>query len=1043
MLRPAPRGLCSLIEYCILCEMCLTGKSTSTTTQTTPGAGAVGQSSKRVTSQCQLYTVRLSEQQWQQIQPVGTSSNLQPGWTDVLYDAFHDVWPTCALAFLTHRNNSRTRTSLRWVAHAECVSGRRGQCVRVKFCINVARLPCRVADVCIQVNGRCTHIGLPSDRVTPVVVSRQLRGSRRQQVASELLDTGQSHSEAYYRRLGDLSPVECMAGNLSGSPSPQVLKQATYEMRKRTKLHHDAVLEVDLQREDFVAAIPADKLPGYIQVIGMRPFLVTLYVQEQLQEFVTLCRSVDGGVMHVDCTGSIIAKWSNSDDKPIYLYSMVMKTRSFPVCDFLTSRHSSSWLTSVMQCFVADVARVNNGVHVRPRAVVTDFSFALLYAVCQAFNGMSLVSYLKYAYSFLTTDRPSSRDNVVSVLCICCAHMTKAFLNRLTKLEKDRNKRKVFMVMFTALQYADSLPLARQLLRDICTVLRSKTCTSAVSDALSRVRGYVEERMPPDNDQLFETDDRDTFTNPDFDDDWPDETNTSTRQTLREKSPFTSYFKDQLPDAEELNREDVEPDDDIQADNDLYCLRASDEILSLIHLFPLWSAAMQKQTYVDDDGTEQVSVQCRSNATVESYFKSVKHGRFKAGRVSPRMFVLNQLKFVNGKLKEACLPSRKRNVLKNKVASITPDETEKWRSKRRKENYHSTAAAKRAFKKMRIPRKKANVASTKADIQSAESRHAEVHENVDDTAPISDDECYSLYPELSSDDIEFYQRLLRNDFPEVHGLQAVSLGACIRRQSVPAFQPVPDDGRFVQIVNSGDHWVCITNRFSSRTHEVYVYDSAYSTVAQSTVLAASALLRLDHSDRDVTFRIRKVGLQTQGTRICGHFAVATCIAVCHDVDVTGHVFDEPVLLRTLTRRLRDGSTEIIPSQATADVGDVQVQVRRKVRCICHEPDTDDGMIQCVQCLQRYHAHCVGYSESAVEHGSAPWIGSCCQIQLTRTFDGNRTHVPKRQQVGIHFQFHFIYFIVASICLIVYVTVVCLIMYFAGPTEVVRPTVPSM
>lgn len=77
------------------------------------------------------------------------------------------------------------------------------------------------------------------------------------------------------------------------------------------------------------------------------------------------------------------------------------------MCDFLASRHSSSWLTSVMQHFIADVARVNNGSHVRPHAVVIEFSFALIYAVCQAFNGMSLVSYLKNAFDFLSMDRPA------------------------------------------------------------------------------------------------------------------------------------------------------------------------------------------------------------------------------------------------------------------------------------------------------------------------------------------------------------------------------------------------------------------------------------------------------------------------------------------------------------------------------------------------------------------------------------------------------------------------------------------------------------
>ena len=175
-----------------------------------------------------------------------------------------------------------------------------------------------------------------------------------------------------------------------------------------------------------------------------------------------------------------------------------------------------------------------------------------------------------------------------------------------------------------------------------------------------------------------------------------------TNLTHPPKSPFTSYFNEQLPDAEELNCKDVEPDDDVPADNDLYCLRASGKILSILHLFPLWSAAMQKETHIDDDRIEHVSANCRSNATVESYFKSVKHGRFKASRVSPRMFVLNQSKFVNGKLKEACLPLRKRTQSKKKDSGITSDVTEKWHNKRRKLNYRSTATAKRAFNRIRV-----------------------------------------------------------------------------------------------------------------------------------------------------------------------------------------------------------------------------------------------------------------------------------------------------------------------------------------------------
>jgi len=164
---------------------------------------------------------------------------------------------------------------------------------------------------------------------------------------------------------------------------------------------------------------------------------------------------------------------------------------------------------------------------------------------------------------------------------------------------------------------------------------------------------------------------------------------------MRKKSPFTSYFNKQLQDEEELSHAETEPDDDVPADNELYCVGAFNEILSVMHLFPLWSAAMQKDTHVDHDGTATVTLQCRSNTTVENYFKLVKHGCFKEGRVSPRMFVLTQSKFIN-------------------VHDIT---------------------------------------------------------EVSDNEPSLD-----LYAELSSDEIESYQRLLRTNFPEAHRLQTVSSG---------------------------------------------------------------------------------------------------------------------------------------------------------------------------------------------------------------------------------------------------------------------------
>ena len=80
---------------------------------------------------------------------------------------------------------------------------------------------------------------------------------------------------------------------------------------------------------------------------------------------------------------------------------------------------------------------------------------------------------------------------------------------------------------------------------------------------------------------------------------------------------------------------------------------------SLRHLWPLWSAALQSVGDSEDMVQVPKISNCRSNASVESYFKSLKHCRI--GR-QPRMqaahFVNTQLVFVNGKLNELMLPKR-------------------------------------------------------------------------------------------------------------------------------------------------------------------------------------------------------------------------------------------------------------------------------------------------------------------------------------------------------------------------------------------------
>jgi hypothetical protein len=122
-------------------------------------------------------------------------------------------------------------------------------CIKVKM--TTQNKPTRNADrepVTIYVYGRCTHaegIGDNDDEnVRLLPTRRQLSGSSRAAAVATLRQTGQSWTENYYRALGNLTAADCIAGHTSVCQTPQVLRHALYQDRRREQLHDDMILEL-------------------------------------------------------------------------------------------------------------------------------------------------------------------------------------------------------------------------------------------------------------------------------------------------------------------------------------------------------------------------------------------------------------------------------------------------------------------------------------------------------------------------------------------------------------------------------------------------------------------------------------------------------------------------------------------------------------------------------------------------------------------------------------------------------------------------------
>jgi hypothetical protein len=247
----------------------------------------------------------------------------------------------------------------------------------------------RDVPVNVRITGDCCHVthnafGNLCDKTT-LPNRRFLAGSSRRQRAETINNCGQSATEEYFRAVGDLTEAECHAGNMSHCQTPQVLRQATYERRMNDRLHHDVILELDIQREAWAVSIPGKQVNGYIQFLAMYPFTVTFYCEAQIKCYIDYCTADASSTVNFDATGSIIKDIRNQK-RPFY-YCLLMADGGLPTLDFITTCHKSYHIKSQLDAFNATVRSLNNGKQVNPQYVVTDFSVAVMDACLRSFNG--------------------------------------------------------------------------------------------------------------------------------------------------------------------------------------------------------------------------------------------------------------------------------------------------------------------------------------------------------------------------------------------------------------------------------------------------------------------------------------------------------------------------------------------------------------------------------------------------------------------------------------------------------------------------------
>jgi len=227
----------------------------------------------------------------------------------------------------------------------------------------------------------------------------------------------------------------------------------------------------------------------------------------------------------------------------------------------------------------------------------------------------------------------------------------------------------------------------------------------------------------------------------------------------------------------------------------------------------------------------------------------------------------------------------------------------------------------------------------------------------------------SLGQWLNDDLIIATQNVLKEQFPEVGGLQASSLAQKL------AMDPQP--GEFVQVLNvSQSHWITVST-IGCPAGSVNVYDSLHWKLSSHTKKVLADLMRTE--DKAITVNYTDVQWQS-GASDCGLFALAFATSLCTGQDPVTTLYDQAQMRSHLLFCLGGQKIVPFPCKTKGRRGKKTQRTnteRIPVFCICRLPNDGKDMIQCSTCGEWFHRSCIRVSRKFFTDRKLTWFCSHC------------------------------------------------------------------
>lgn len=226
---------------------------------------------------------------------------------------------------------------------------------------------------------------------------------------------------------------------------------------------------------------------------------------------------------------------------------------------------------------------------------------------------------------------------------------------------------------------------------------------------------------------------------------------------------------------------------------------------------------------------------------------------------------------------------------------------------------------------------------------------------------------------LTDSEIHAGQVLLKTEFPLVDGL-------C--DPAVKGDLVTPAISEFVQIVNIGAHWVCMST-ISSGSGTVKIYDTLYNTA--NSVAIRHACHMLMYTGEAISFVNERVQRQINYND-CGLFSLAIATDLCNGINPSTQSYDQQGLRQHYVNCLESRRMTLFPKttrRVPRHLGSTRMSVA--IYCVCRMPNDKKEYVQCSHCNAWYHPLCVNIPEWAIKTKRKWRCDKCKSKQVKRPY----------------------------------------------------------